>query len=44
MKEIHLTAPSEYYVWGAGKATNPYFYQIEVVRAYTQPLSDKNMD
>lgn len=34
-KEIHLTAPSEYYVWGAGKATNPYFYQIEVVRAYT---------
>lgn len=32
--EIHLTAPSEYYVWGAGKKANPYFYQIEVVRTY----------
>ncbi|WP_206168706.1 N-acetylmuramoyl-L-alanine amidase [Staphylococcus lutrae] len=34
-KEIHLTAPSKYLVWGAGKQANPYFYQIEVVRAYT---------
>ncbi len=34
-QEIHLTAPSEYYVWGAGKQANPYFYQIEVVRMYT---------
>ncbi|UEX89674.1 N-acetylmuramoyl-L-alanine amidase [Staphylococcus ratti] len=33
--EIHLTAPAEYYVWGAGKEANPYFYQIEVVRTYT---------
>ncbi|REI06200.1 N-acetylmuramoyl-L-alanine amidase [Staphylococcus felis] len=32
--EIRLTAPAEYYVWGAGKQANPYFYQIEVVRTY----------
>ncbi len=33
--EIHITAPSEYYVWGCGAKANPYFYQIEVVRMYT---------
>ncbi|MFW3610995.1 N-acetylmuramoyl-L-alanine amidase [Staphylococcus caprae] len=33
--EIHITAPSEYYVWGAGAKANPYFYQIELVRQYT---------
>lgn len=33
--EIHLTASSKYYVWGAGKKANPYFYQIELVRSYT---------
>ncbi|AMG64846.1 MULTISPECIES: peptidoglycan recognition protein family protein [Staphylococcus] len=32
--EIHLTAPAEYYVWGAGPKANPYFYQIELVRMY----------
>ncbi|EGS41157.1 peptidoglycan recognition protein family protein [Staphylococcus capitis] len=34
-QEIHLTAPSKYYVWGAGPKANPYFYQIELVRMYT---------
>lgn len=33
-QEIHLTAPSKYYVWGAGPKANPYFYQIELVRMY----------
>ncbi|WP_432368757.1 N-acetylmuramoyl-L-alanine amidase [Staphylococcus chromogenes] len=33
--EIHLTAPEQFYVWGAGKKANPYFYQIELVRTYT---------
>ncbi|PCF84960.1 peptidoglycan recognition protein family protein [Staphylococcus intermedius] len=33
--EIHITAPSNYIAWGAGKEANPYFYHIEVVRMYS---------
>lgn len=33
--EIHITAPSNYIAWGAGKQANPYFYHIEVVRQYS---------
>ncbi|HEC2223639.1 TPA: N-acetylmuramoyl-L-alanine amidase [Staphylococcus delphini] len=35
VNEIHITAPSEYIAWGAGKQANPYFYHIEVVRMYS---------
>ncbi|MBZ8174644.1 peptidoglycan recognition protein family protein [Staphylococcus delphini] len=33
--QIHITAPSEYIAWGAGKQANPYFYHIELVRLYS---------
>ena len=34
-KEIRQTAPADYLAWGAGANANPYFYQIELVRAHS---------
>ncbi|MEX6015251.1 N-acetylmuramoyl-L-alanine amidase [Mammaliicoccus sciuri] len=33
--KIIQTAPSNYLAWGAGANANPYFYQIELVRAHS---------
>lgn len=32
---IIQTAPADYLAWGAGPGGNPYFYQIELVRAHS---------
>lgn len=34
-KEIRQTAPADYLAWGAGANANPFFYQIELVRAHS---------
>ena len=33
--EIRQTAPADYLAWGAGANANPYFYQVELVRAHS---------
>lgn len=43
-KEIRQTAPADYLAWGAGANANPYFYQIELVRAHSTDQFAKSVN